>query len=406
MFATYGDVLRIPGARAFSVAGLIARLPMSMHALGIVLAVTLSGGSYAPAGIAAGIGTGAHAVASPVQARIADRIGQSRMLVPLLFAHGVALVGLIAVVGRVAAGELPFGLLAVAALFTGATFPQFGALVRARWAGLDAAEGRLHTAYAWESALDEVAFVLGPIVVVVLATNVHPVAGLAAVLLLTLSGGFVFASLRATDPPIRPSVTTGHRDRLPMVTLAWTVAAFVCMGAIFGTVELSTVAVAEEWGATAAAGPALAVFAAGSLIAGLTSGTIHWKVSSRRRFVIGQVALAVAVLPLAFAGNLALLLVAIFIAGFAIAPTLIAGFSMVQAVVPASRVTEGLAWASTAITVGAAAGAAFAGPIIDRIGGSDTYLVAFGCGVLAALACLVGVAVDRPARGVRESVQP
>lgn len=405
MFGTYGVVLRTPGARAFSVAGLVARLPMSMHALSIVLAVTLSGGSYATAGIAAGIGTGAHAFASPVQARIADRLGQSRMLVPLLIAHGVALVALIAVVGRVAAGELPFGLLAVTALLTGATFPQFGALVRARWAGLDSVAGRLHTAYAWESALDEVAFVLGPIVVVVLATNVDPVAGLAAVMVLTLSGGFVYASLRATEPPIRPAVTTGRRDRLPMVTLTWTVAAFVFMGAIFGTVELSTVAVAEEFGVTAAAGPALAVFAAGSLIAGLTSGAIHWKVSSRHRFVVGQAALAVAVLPLAFVGNLPLLFVAVFVAGFAIAPTLIAGFSLVQAAVPASRVTEGLAWASTAITVGAAAGAAFAGPVIDRIGGSDTYLVAFGCGVLAALACLVGIAVDRPARGVRERVE-
>jgi MFS family permease len=405
VFGPYGEVLRAPGARAFSVAGLVARLPMSMHALSIVLAVTLSGGSYALAGVAAGLATGAHAVASPVQARIADRLGQARMLVPLLIAHGVALVALMAVVARAAAGELPFGLLAAAALLTGATFPQIGALVRARWAGLDAVAGRLHTAYAWESALDEVAFVLGPIVVVVLATNVHPAAGLAAVLILTLSGGFVFASLRATEPPIRPPVTSGHRDRMPMVTLTWTVAAFVFMGAIFGTVELSTVAVAEEAGATAAAGPALAVFAAGSLIAGLASGTIHWKVSSRRRFVVGQAALAAAVLPLAFAGNLALLFAAIFVAGFAIAPTLIAGFSMVQAVVPASRVTEGLAWASTAITVGAAAGAAGAGPIIDRIGGSDTYFVAFGCGVLAALACLVGVSVDRPARSVPEPVE-
>jgi hypothetical protein len=404
VFGTYGVVLRTPGARAFSVAGLVARLPMSMHALSIVLAVTLSGGSYTTAGIAAGIGTGAHAVASPVQARIADRLGQSRMLAPLLFAHGVALVALIAVVGRVAVGELPFGLLAAAALLAGATFPQFGALVRARWASLESVAGRLHTAYAWESALDEVAFVLGPIVVVVLATNVHPVAGLAAVMVLTLSGGFVYASLRATEPPIRSAVTIGRRDSLPMVTLTWTVAAFVFMGAIFGTVELSTVAVADEFGVTAAAGPALAAFAAGSLIAGLTSGTIHWKVSSRRRFVVGQAALTVAVLPLAFVGSLPLLFVAVFVAGFAIAPTLIAGFSMIQAAVPASRVTEGLAWASTAITVGAAAGAAFAGPIIDRIGGSDTYLVAFACGVLATLACLVGTSVDRPARDVPEPV--
>lgn len=404
MFGPYAEVLRTPGARAFSAAGLIARLPMSMLALGIVLAVTLSGGSYGPAGVAAGLATAGHAAASPVQARAADRVGQRRMLLPLLFGHGIAIVVLVAVVDRAAVGEAPFALLAAAALLTGATFPQIGALVRARWAGLHSATGRLHTAYAWESALDEVAFVVGPIVVVVLATNVHPVAGLVAVLAFTLSGGFAFASLRSTQPPIRPAMATGHRDRLPVATLTWTVAAFVFMGAIFGIAELSTVAVADEFGATAAAGPALAVFAAGSLIAGLAAGAVHWKTSPRRRFVIGQAALAAAVLPLAFAGNLPILFAAIFVAGFAIAPTLIAGFSMIQAVVPASRVTEGLAWASTAITVGAAAGAAAGGPIIDRIGGSNTYLVAFGCGVLATLACLVGVSVDRPARDVPEPV--
>jgi MFS family permease len=375
---------------------------MSMFALGIVLAVTLSGGGYGAAGVAAGISTAGHAVASPIQARVADRVGQRRMLVPLLFGHGIALIALVAVVGRVAAGEAPFVLLAAAALLTGATFPQIGALVRARWAGLQSA--RLHTAYAWESALDEVAFVVGPVIVVMLATNIHPVAGLVTVLLFTLGGGFVFASLRSTEPPVRQSVTIGQRDPLPFATLTWTVAAFVFMGGIFGVVELSTVAVADEFGATAAAGPVLAVFAAGSLIAGLTTGAIHWKVSPRRRFVVGQAALAAAVLPLAFAGNLPVLFAAIFVAGFAIAPTLIAGFSMVQAAVPASRVTEGLAWVSTAITVGAAAGAASAGPIIDRIGGSDTYLVAFACGVLATLACLVGASLDRPARDVPEPV--
>lgn len=402
MFGPYSEVLRTPGARAFSAAALVARLPMSMFALGIVLAVTLSGGGYGPAGVAAGVSTAGHAVASPIQARVADRVGQRRMLVPLLFGHGIALIALVAVVGRVAAGEAPFVLLAAAALLTGATFPQIGALVRARWAGLQSA--RLHTAYAWESALDEVAFVVGPVIVVMLATNIHPVAGLVTVLLFTLGGGFVFASLRSTEPPVRQSVTIGQRDPLPFATLTWTVAAFAFMGGIFGVVELSTVAVADEFGATAAAGPVLAVFAAGSLIAGLTTGAIHWKVSPRRRFVVGQAALAAAVLPLAFAGNLPVLFAAIFVAGFAIAPTLIAGFSMVQAAVPASRVTEGLAWVSTAITVGAAAGAASAGPIIDRIGGSDTYLVAFACGVLATLACLVGASLDRPARDVPEPV--
>ncbi|HEX6328307.1 MAG TPA: MFS transporter [Jiangellaceae bacterium] len=402
MFGAYGDVLRTPGARAFSVAGLIARLPMSMFGLGILLAVTESGGTYTLGGLTAGIALAAQAAAAPVQARIADRQGQHRLLVPLLAAHTVGLALLIAVVGDAAVGALPYAMLAASTALTGITFPQIGALVRARWASLYTATSRLHTAYAWESVLDEVVYILGPTIVVLLSTSFHPLAGLVAMLLLTVGGGYTFATLRATEPPVRHTTDGRARERLPVVTLGWLVVAFVFMGGIFGSAEVATVAFAEELGSKAASGPALAVFAAGSLIAGLVAGAMHWKAGLRRRFLVGQAALAAAVLPLALVGSIPLLLVAIFVAGFAIAPTLITGFSMVEAEVPASRLTEGLAWVSTALTVGVAVGAAVAGPVIDRVGASEGYLVGFGCGILATLACLVGVAADRPARDVPE----
>lgn len=404
MFGPYADVLRTPGARAFSVAGLIARVPMSMFGLGILLAVTESGGTYTLGGLTAGIALAAQAAAAPVQARIADRLGQRRLLLPLLTAHAVGLASLIAVVGDAAAGDLPYAALAASTILTGVTFPQIGALVRARWASLYTATPRIHTAYAWESVLDEVVYIVGPTIVVLLSTSVHPLAGLVAMLLLTLGGGYSFAALRMTEPPVQRLAAGTRRERLPKFTLGWLVVAFVFMGGIFGSAEVATVAFTEELGAKAASGPALAVFAAGSLIAGLVAGAVHWKASLRRRFIVGQAALAAAVLPLALVGSIPLLLMAIFVAGFAIAPTLITGFSMVEAEVPAGRLTEGLAWVSTALTVGVAAGAAVAGPVIDRVGASEGYLVGFGCGVLATLACLVGVSVDRPARNIPEPV--
>lgn len=368
---------------------------MSMFGLGILLAVTGSGGTYTRAGLAAGLSLVGQAAGSPVQARIADRVGQRRMLLPLLAAHAIGLGTLIVVVDDAAVGDIPFAVLGAAAVLAGCTLPQIGALVRARWARLHTATPRLHTAYAWESVLDEVVFVVGPLLVVLLATGVHPLGGLVAIMVLALGGGFVFATLRATEPPVRPITTRADREPLPLVTLAWMVVAFVFMGAIFGSVEVATVAFTESLGSTAMAGPVLAVFAGGSLVAGLVTGAVHWKSVPRRRFVIGQGALAVAVLPLTFVGSIPLLFVAIFLAGFTISPTLIAGFSMVEAEVPASRLTEGLAWVSTALSVGVAVGAAVAGPVIDRIGASEAYLVAFACGVLATLACLGGVALDR-----------
>ena len=75
-------------------------------------------------------------------------------------------------------------------------------------------------------------------------------------------------------------------------------------------------------------------------------------------------------------GSVPLLAVVMFFAGLAISPTLIAGFSLVEAEVPASRLTEGLAWISTALNIGVSIGAAVAGPVIDGAGESPGFVVA------------------------------
>jgi MFS family permease len=395
----YAEVLRTPGAMAFSGAGLVARLPMSMFGLSIVLAITELGGSYGRAGIVAGIALVAHAVGSPLQARLADIFGQRRMLLPVLVLHTAGLIALIQLLPDAAIDAAPAVPFLAAVVVTGLTLPQVGALVRARWARLHGASPRLHTAYAWESVVDEVIFVVGPILAVTLATGVHGLAGLVAILIFTLVGGLAFAAQRSTEPTPKRLSDSAERQPLPVLTLAWIVVAFVFMGAIFGSVEVATVAFTEDLGAKGASGPVLAVFAAGSLLAGVITGAIHWRTSPRRRFVIGQAVLAAAVFPLAFVGSIPLLIPAIFIAGFGISPTLIAGFSMIEAEVPAARLTEGLAWVSTALGIGVAAGAAVAGPVIDRIGASEAFLVSFACGALATIACMVGTTIDRrPAR--------
>ena len=50
MLSTYRDILSRPGAFAFSAAALVARLPISMVGLGIVLLVSAQTGSYGLAG--------------------------------------------------------------------------------------------------------------------------------------------------------------------------------------------------------------------------------------------------------------------------------------------------------------------------------------------------------------------
>lgn len=398
MLTPYRRVLATPGAPAFSGAALLARLPMSMFGIAIVLAISGARGSYELAGLVSGAALLGNALGAPVQARIADRLGQTGLLLRLLIVHGVFLGAFV-----VAIPTAPPPALAGLAALAGASLPHFGALVRARWARVHTGRPTLHTAFSLESVLDEVVFVVGPPLVTLVATTGPPRGGLVLCLALTLVGGMLYAAQRSTDPgprlvSDRASAEAPVRSPMPVASLAWVAVAFLCLGGIFGGVEVATVGFTDEAGSPGSAGPVLAAFAFGSLLAGLLSGAITWRSGPRRRFVIGAVALSAAMVPLPFVGSVPVLAVAMFVAGFAIAPTLIAGFSMVEAEVPGARVTEGLAWVSTALSGGVALGAAIAGPVIDRAGASASFGVPVGFGAVAIATCVIGVALTRRPR--------
>jgi MFS family permease len=397
----YADVLRSPGALGFSAAGLVARLPMSMFGLGIVLLVSARSGSYALAGLLSAVGVVAQAVASPLQARWADRWGQRAVLLPMLALHALGLVAFL--VGVLA--DAPVAVLVLTSAAAGVSLPQFGALVRARWSRLHRGTPRLHTAYSLESVLDEVVFVVGPVLVTVLATQAHPAAGLATTLLLTLGGGLLFAVQRGTEPEPQPRDPAVVRRPMPVATLGWLVLAFVGMGSLFGTIDVATVAFAEEVSTRAAAGPVLAVFAAGSLVAGVVVGAMHLRSTAWRRFVVGQAALMLACCSLLLVGSVPLLAAAAFVCGLTISPTLIAGFSLVESSVPPSRLTEGLAWVSTSLGGGVALGAAVSGRVVDAAGPTAGYGVAVAGGLLATIAAAVGAAT-RPRVHVAPAAAP
>lgn len=390
MLGPYVEVLRPRGAIAFSASGLVARLPMSMLGISIVLAVSAESGSYGRAGLVAAAALLAQAAVAPFQARIADQFGQGRMLRPVLAMHGLSLALFIALLDNG-----PLAALLLTASLAGATLPSFGAMVRARWARLYSGSPLLHTAYALESVLDEVVFVVGPVIATVLATSLHPASGLACTLLLTVGGGLLFAAQRSTEPPPQPRTPHVVADRLPVPSLGWIVLTFAFMGGIFGSVEVVTVAFTDAAGMIELSGPLLAIYALGSLVSGLVVGAARVRSGPRRRFVVGQALMAATLLPLPIVGPVAVLAAVLFAAGLAISPTLIAGFSLVEAVVPPSRLTEGFAWISTALNIGVSAGAAVSGRIVDGYGASSAYLVAIAFGASAAAACVLGAFVDR-----------
>lgn len=386
MFESYRRVFAIRGSAAFSATGILARLPMAMMTLGIVILVSTLTDSYTRAGqVSAAYVIGNALVAIP-HGRLADRFGQTVVLYVDAVAFALT-TGLL--VHSVTAGwsdPLPHLFAALA----GASMPQVGSMVRARWAHLVTDEKQRHTAFAVEAVGDEVVFVTGPSLVTFLSTLYAPQTGLLVALGVGTAGTFLLAAQPRTAPPAHPTHTEHGPDALGWSRVLPIAFAALALGALFGALEVSTVAVAQDAGHKAASGILLGVFSFGSMVAGLVAGAVHWKSSDLLRFRAGIGILAVAMLALPFLDGLVLLGVVLLGVGLALAPTLIAVVSLLEASTPRSRLTEAMAVFQTGISAGLAPGAYLAGVIADHTHGAATYWVCVGAGafaMVAALAC-------------------
>jgi predicted MFS family arabinose efflux permease len=383
MLTSYRRVLSVPGALRFSATGLVARLPISMEGLGIVLLVVAVTGSYGFAGAVAAAATIANALVAVLQARYVDRLGQTRVLPPLILVWAAAVAALVLTVH----GEWPHWTSYASAVVVGLTLPPVGTCVRARWAYVLDEPAQVRTAYALESAADEAVFIIGPILVTALATAWDPVAGLAAMVVAGLGGTLYLAAQRSTSPPPHRKVTTVEdRPRMPWRTVVPLGVVALALGALFGSAEVATVAFATERGHQGVTGVLLALWSLGSLLAGVIVGAVQVGRSLAFQVRADTIALTCGMAPLVLIEPIWLMGVALFVAGFAIAPGLIAAFSLVQRSVPAARLTEGMAVVHTGLAAGLAPGAAIGGHVIDAAGASAAFVVPAAAGLVASLA--------------------
>jgi MFS family permease len=378
MLDAYRTVFTHRGAPAFSATGLLARLPISMMTLGIVLLVSTVTGSYTVAGQVSAAYVVGNAVVAIPHGRLADRFGQTLVLYvdAVLFALATGMLV------HATTHDWPTPWPHVWAGLSGAALPQVGSMVRARWAHLVRDDKERHTAFAVEAVGDEVVFVTGPALVTFLSTLYAPQTGLVVALALGTVGTVLLALQRGTAPEVHPLDRTGASVAMPWARVLPIAVAGVALGALFGALEVATVAAAEHGGHKAASGVLLAGFSLGSMVAGLVAGAIHWSTPDHRRFQIGIGILAAAMLVLPFLGNLVVLGVLLFLVGLALAPSLIAVVSLLEASTPRPRLTEAMAVFQTGISAGIAPGAYFAGVVADHVGGSAAYWVCVVAGAL------------------------
>lgn len=382
---TYRRLFAIPGTRAFTTGNLSARLPAGMFSVSAVVMIAGARGSYALAGAVTATGLAATAVTAPWIARLIDRHGQFRTAVP---ATAVAALGSLTLLLCVRYGAPDWTLFAAYAAT--ATTPNTGGMSRARWAHLLAADPEaLHTANSFEQAADELCFMLGPALAAFLCGTFFPEAGTLVGAVLLVTGILIFTARRETEPPPSPAPKGGSPLRTPGVPPL--IAGFIATGAVFGAMEVVTLAYADAAGHRTAGGAVLALQAAGSCAAGLLYGTSTPTSAPERRLRWCLLAMT-ALMPLPLLAthmlnSLPALAVALLVAGMATAPTMITAMTLLQHRTPEGRLNEGMSLAVTGLLLGIACGSATGGWVADHASPTAGFTVPTAA---AATALLIG----------------
>jgi MFS family permease len=384
----YAAVLRAPHVAALIAATLLARFPIGVNALAIVLYLRAERGSFAVAGAVAGALAAGSGVGAPVQGRMVDAFGQRRVLVPLGIVHATALGALVA---STEAGA-PAAVLGAFALLAGFAIPPTSSVLRSMWPDLLRDRPQLiQAAYALDSVLIELIFIGGPLVTALIATALEPPAALALSAASVVAGTVAFTAL----PPsraVRPQpdrLRAGALGALGSPGVRTLVLTSLPAGIGIGICEVTLPAFSDASGAAATAGVLLAIWSLGSAAGGLVYGALPNRPPLNRVHLAVTALLPLGLLPMAAAPSVAVMALLVIPAGMFIAPLLATRNELVGWVAPEGARTEAYTWPLTAFVGGIAVGSALAGVIVESASWRTAFVAA---AAVAAVGTLIAVA--------------
>ncbi|SDQ90418.1 MFS transporter [Microbacterium sp. cf332] len=376
--AGYGELLRTPGVARIIAAQLTARFPNGMTSLAVLLHIEHVTGSYGAAGLVLAATSVGQAIAGPVTSRWMGVWGMRRVLT-LTLAVCAAAIALLALL------EVPLPVYMMLGLVAGLSTPPVQSAVRTIYPKMVTSR-QLTPLFSLDASLQEIIWIIAPVLITVVALQAGTVPGLLLIVVILIAGGAWFILSpevgRVRIPRSRRSL--GRVLLKPPVALA-TATGFLLIGAC-AAVEAGVVASFGHSGLES--GIVLAVFAVGSLAGGLSFGHIpigRWAMA--RRFLIVTVGLSATIFSL----NAWWLGGSLLIAGVGIAPALAVMFAITSASVKFSETAEAYGWIGTGQLIGAAAGSAVAGFLIDGVGPQGAYIAATlfaAAGLIVAAACV------------------
>lgn len=387
--ASYRALLALTGP-GYVLGAFLARLPLAMSQLGVLLLVSDLTGSYGAGGASAGALAVANGLTAPAWGAVADRIGQRPVLVAQSLGGAAGFAGIL----LLSHTGVPWGWVAAMSALAGVMLPQVGPMSRVRWRPIT--QGQPHqerlvgAAFSYEGAADEASFVAGPALIGVGVSLLSPTAAIAGAAILLALFGTWFA-LHPTAPPAPDGPAAGEqagpRWSLPLVLLCLSQ---LVIGTIFGSVQTGTSVLATDAGQPGLTGFLHALLGVGSVVAGLAVAALpeRFGLPDRLRwFALGLLVLAV---PLLLVDSLATLVPALLVLGVSVAPYMITTFTLGERITPPWRLASAMTQLAAATVLGYALGASVAGQVADIGGHRPAYAVTVAAAALAVLVSWTG----------------
>jgi predicted MFS family arabinose efflux permease len=379
--APYKRLLAIRAARTPIIGAGIGRLPIAGLSLATILLVRAETNSFAIAGVVEAASAIAAAFSLPIQGRLVDRVGQTKVLVPIALFNPLSLVALVAA----ADAGAPPAVLAIIGAASGASIPALSPCMRTLWATLVDDPRLRQSAFALDAALLEASFVIGPLMTAVLASAGSPGTAVLVNAAFATAGTLVFALSRASRSWRGTPSDMGWAGPLRSPAIAALVLVELAFGAAIGAMEISTTALATSFGTPAFAGVLISVQGAASMFGGLWYGSRHHAKPAAERYPRLCLLIALGFAPLLLTSTEPNSIVLLIISGFAFAPAGAVLYTLIDEVAPRGTATEASTWMITAIVAGLAAGNAIAGSLVSGGHPHRGYAFAIGAAVVAFL---------------------
>jgi MFS family permease len=377
----YLQILRTPHVAHLFAASLLARLPLGINGLAIVLMVKAETGSFGAAGAAAGalaLGTG---LCAPLTARVVDALGARTLLVLAVVCSGA----LLALVALSRAGA-PTAALVLTAFVAGGAFPPTSSVVRVQYPRLFGNRPTLlQGAFALDSVLTEAIFTVAPLLTAALVVMFEPAAAIVLAAVAIVAGTFALvAALPADGVRAVDERAPSRLGALAVPGIRTLVGSMLPVGFAFGALEVALPAFADHEGQPELAGVLVALWALGSVAGGLTYGARPRRASLASVHLRVALLLPLSFLPMALATSPATMALLVVPAGVLIAPLIATRNELAGAVAPEGVRTEAYTWPLTALVAGIALGAATSGALADATSWQTAVLAAAAAAALGA----------------------